>query len=105
MTQMDSAQFEALWQSATTQPITPPAQTKPVQVNLSLGSILDQYLTMVGKQRDDGKVSQEDYDALAGAMGEVKTILARIGDADLVAQAMAQNAKTLIAQTGPQTPG
>jgi len=99
MTTFDSAQFEALWQSATTQPVTPPAtQTNAKPVDLSLGSILDRYLAMVATQRDDGKVSQEDYDALAAAMGEIKPILARINDSDLVAQAQAVNAQARLQQ-------
>ncbi|MGI9145530.1 MAG: hypothetical protein ACR2IK_03110 [Chloroflexota bacterium] len=103
MTTFDSAQFEALWQSATTQPVTPPAtQTKAKPVDVSLGSILDRYLAMVATQRDDGKVSQEDYDALAAAMGEVKTILARINDSDLVAQAKAVNAQARLQQATGQ---
>jgi hypothetical protein len=97
MTQMDSAQFEALWQSANTQPVSAPTQTQtaPVQIDLSLGAMLDQYLTMVGTYRDSGKVSQDDYNALAAAIADLKTILARIDDPALVTDAMAQKLKAV----------
>jgi hypothetical protein len=90
VTQMDSAQFEALWQAAQTQPVSVPAQTNPVQIDVSLGSILDQYLAMVETHRDAGKVTQDDYHALASAISDLKVILTRINDADLVVEAMAQ---------------
>jgi hypothetical protein len=102
MAQLDSAQFEALWQSANTQPVSPPAAKKQVQIDLSLGSFLDKYLAMVATHRDSGRVSKEDFDALASAISDLKVILTRINDADLVAAAKAQNAQTLAQQTGGQ---
>ena len=101
MTQMDASQFEALWQSAKTQPASPPAQTNPVaQIDLSLSSMLDQYLAMVGPYRDSGQVSQDDYNALTSAISDLKTILTRINDSDLVAKAIAQRAQARGSQTG-----
>jgi hypothetical protein len=99
---MDSAQFEALWQSANSQPVsTPTTQARPVaQVDLSLSSMLDRYLAMVGPYRDNGQVSQDDYNALAAAIADLKTILTRINDADLVKAAMTRSAQTRAAQTG-----
>jgi len=98
---MDSAQFEALWQSAKSQPVSTPAQPKPVaQIDLSLSSMLDQYLAMVGPYRDKGQVSQDDYNALASEIADLKTILTRINDADLVKDAMTRSAQTRAGQTG-----
>jgi hypothetical protein len=99
VTQFDSAQFEAMWQSAQTQPVTPPAQVTPVQVDVSLGSMLDQYLAMVANHRDAGKVSSDDYNALATAISDLKTILARINDSDLVADAIARRKATVQQQS------
>jgi hypothetical protein len=97
---MDSTQFEALWQSATTQPVSAPAQTTPVQIDLSLGGMLDQYVAMVATYRDAGRVSQDDYTALVAAVSDLKAILSRINDAELVADAFAQRAKALGRQAG-----
>jgi hypothetical protein len=89
---LSSAQFEALWENAKSQPGFRKADTKPIQVDLSLSGILNQYMAMAARHRDKGRISQIDYDELAVAVTALKVILVRINDSDLVAEAMSQNA-------------
>jgi hypothetical protein len=93
--QINSAQFEALWQSAKSQPVFRKAETEPIQLDLSLSGILNQYMMMAARYRDKGRVSQTDYDDLAAAVTALKAILVRINDSDLVADAKSQNAAVI----------
>jgi hypothetical protein len=90
--QITSVEFEALWESAKSQPVFRKADTKPIQADLSLSGILNQYMAMAARQRDKGRISQIDYDALAIAVAALKEILVRINDGDLVAEAISEKA-------------
>lgn len=107
MAQINSAQFEALWEGTKTQPVTHPVfrmvETKPVQVDLSLSGILTQYMAMAARYRNKGRISQTDYDDLAAAVAALKAILVRINDSDLVAEEMSQNAGAMQRKTGDKT--
>jgi hypothetical protein len=89
---INSAQFEALWESSKSQPGFRKADTKLLQADLSLSGILNQYMMMAARYRDKGRISQTDYDDLAAAVTALKAILVRINDNDLVADATSQNA-------------
>jgi hypothetical protein len=93
--QINSAQFEALWESAKSQPAFRKADTKPIQLDLSLSGILNQYMMMAARYRDEGRVSRTDYDDLAAAVNALKAILVRINDSHLVAHAASQNAAAI----------
>jgi hypothetical protein len=88
--QITSAEFEALWESAKSQPAFRKVEPAPIKADLSLAGILDRYLEMTAGFRDKGRVSQIDHDALAAAVHAMKAILVRINDAALVAEAMAK---------------
>ncbi len=91
MAPINSAEFEALWQSAQAQPRFRKVETPPIQADLSLTGILNQYMAMVARQREWGKVSQQDFNDLTTAIDTLKSVLTRINDRALVADAAAQN--------------
>lgn len=91
MSFIDSEKFEALWKDAQNLPVFRKADTKPVQPDLSLTGILSQYLGMVTRFHNKGRISQADLDDLTTAVNALKAILVRIKDADLVAEEMSQN--------------
>ncbi len=90
MAQMNQADFEALWSGVQGHPQVRLAQPAPIQVDLSLTGILNQYMTMAATQQGQGKISAQDYSDLNTAVEALKTILARINDSALVADAAAQ---------------
>jgi hypothetical protein len=96
---MNLTEFEALWEKVKNEPQVLKAETTVIQADLSLTGILNQYMAMVAKQRDQGKINQQDYNDLDGAVTALKAILVRINDSELVAEAMAQNAPALKQKT------
>jgi hypothetical protein len=92
MAHFDQAQFESLWQRVKDQPPVRQLAPKPIQADLSLTGILNHYMTMAAGQREWGKLSQQDYNDLELAINALKTVLARINDSALVADAAARNA-------------
>jgi hypothetical protein len=95
MAPINSAEFEALWQSARNQPRFRKVETPLVQADLSLTGILNQYMAMVARQREWGKVSQQDFNDLSSAVDALKAVLARVNDRGLVSDAAAQNAAAI----------
>jgi hypothetical protein len=89
---INSAEFETLWQNAKTQPRFRKVEMPLIQADLSLTGILNQYMAMVGRQREWGKLSQTDFNDLTAAIDALKAVLARINDHALVADAVSQNA-------------
>ena len=98
MSQLTPQQFDALWESAKSGPVFRQADVKPIQADLSLSGILDQYMAMAARYRDQGTISHLDYDELAAGVTALKVILARIKDKDLVAQEMSRRADTIAQQ-------
>lgn len=88
---INSAEFEALWQNAQAQPRFRKVETPLIQADLSLTGILNQYMAMVARQREWGKLSQQDFNDLTSAVDTLKAVLTRINDRGLVADAAAQN--------------
>jgi hypothetical protein len=92
MAHIDQAQFESLWQRANNQPRTRQVAAATIHADFSLTGILTQYMTMAATQREWGKLSQQEYNDLEGAVNALKAVLARINDSEMVAAAAAQNA-------------
>lgn len=95
MAQINPAEFEALWESVKDRPLVRTAQPAPIQPDLSLTGILNQYMTMAANHRDQGKISPQNYAALNAAVDALKAVLALIDDGALVADAVAQNAAAI----------
>ena len=91
MAPINSAEFESLWQTAKSQPRFRKVETPLIQADLSLTGFLNQYMAMVARQREWGKVSQQDFNDLTTAVDTLKSVLLRINDRGLVADAAAQN--------------
>jgi hypothetical protein len=89
---INSAEFETLWQNAKTQPRFRKAELPIIEADLSLTGILNQYMAMVSRQREWGKLSQTDFNDLSAAIDALKAVLARIDDRALVAEAVSQSA-------------
>lgn len=98
MPHIDHAEFEALWQRVKAQPLARRTAAAPVQADLSLTGIVNHYMAMAALQREWGKLTQQDYNDLEAAVNTLKTVLARINDADLVAEAAARNATAIQAK-------
>lgn len=98
MPHMDHAQFEALWQNVKNLPLVRRAEAAPIQTDLSLTDFLNHYMNMAAQQREWGKLSQQDYNDLEAAVNALKTVLARIKDGELVADAAARNAVAIQAK-------
>jgi hypothetical protein len=96
--QLNHQQFQALWQTAKSGPVFQQAAAQPIQVDLSLSGILDQYLTMAGQAKDKGQMSQQDYSDLSAAITPLKAVLARVNDKQLVAGWRAQHAAAITQQ-------
>jgi hypothetical protein len=105
--QVNQAEFEALWAGVKERPqvrTAKVAQTAPaIQADLSLTGILNQYMAMAANYNQQGKISAQDYADLNTAVDALKTVLARINDSALVAQAVAQNAAALQQKMGSKT--
>jgi hypothetical protein len=89
---INSAEFESLWQNAKTQPRFRKVEMPMIEADLSLTGILNQYLAMVARQREWGKLSQTDFNDLTAAIDTLKAVLTRINDRALVAEAVSQSA-------------
>jgi hypothetical protein len=87
MAPINAEQFETLWAGAKSQPALRRANVQPAQVDLSLTKILSQYMAMATRFHNTGRINQADYDALTAAVAALNTILVRINDKDLVAEA------------------
>jgi hypothetical protein len=96
MAQLNFEEFEAFWQSCQRAPIVRQATTTPIQHDLSLSGILDQYVVMANRFLAKGKISTADHDALVAAVAALKLILNRINDTDLVRQEMVNRAKVAV---------
>src|SRR6202023_70492 len=96
MAQLNFEEFEALWRSCQRAPIVRQATTTPIQLDLSLSGILDQYVVMANRFLAQGKISTADHDALVAAVAGLKLILNRINDTDLVRQEMVNRAKVAV---------
>jgi hypothetical protein len=97
---INSAEFETLWQKAQTQPRFRKVETPLIQADLSLTGILNHYMAMVSRQREWGKISQQDFNDLTSAIDTLKSVLARINDRTLVTDATAQNAAVIQQKLG-----
>lgn len=95
MAPINSAEFESLWQNTKNQPRFRKVDMPLIQADLSLTGILNQYMTMVSRQREWGKVSQPDFNDLSAAVDALKAVLVRINDRALVSDAAAQNAAAI----------
>ncbi len=93
MAKLNSEEFEALWQSCQKAPVVHQATTTPIQLDLSLSGMLDQYLAMATRFLGQGKINAADHGALMAAVAELKLILNRINDQALVKEEMALRAK------------
>ncbi|HTW61551.1 MAG TPA: hypothetical protein VMD55_07045 [Terracidiphilus sp.] len=100
MAPINSAEFETLWQNAQNQPRFRKVETPLIQADLSLAGILNQYMAMVARQREWGKLSQQDFNDLTSAIDALKAVLLRINDRGLVADATAQNAAVIQQKLG-----
>jgi hypothetical protein len=96
MAQLSSEEFEALWQRCQEGPIVRQATTTPIQLDLSLSGILDQYMVMADRFLAQGKINAADHEALVAAVAGLKLILNRINENDLVRQEMVQRAKVAV---------
>jgi hypothetical protein len=100
MAPINSTEFESLWQSARSQPRFRKVETPLIQADLSLTGILNHYMTMVSRQREWGKISQQDFNDLTAAIDTLKSVLTRINDRGLVSDASAQNAAVIQQKLG-----
>jgi hypothetical protein len=100
MAPISSTEFETLWQNAKSQPRFRKVEMPLIQTDLSLTGILNQYVAMVSRQREWGKLSQQDFNDLTTAVDGLKSVLARINDRGLVAEAAAQNAAVIQQKLG-----
>lgn len=98
MPQLTSQQFAALWESVKNGPVYTQADVKPIQADLSLSGLLDQYVTMATQSHNQGKISQQDYTDLTAGVNALKAILARINDKQLVADWVSQRATAITQQ-------
>jgi len=89
---INSAEFETLWQNAKTQPRFRKVEMPIIEADLSLTGILNQYMAMVARQREWGKLSQTDFNDLTAAIDALKAVLTRINDRALVTEAVSQSA-------------
>jgi len=105
MAYINPAEFESLWEGVKNRPLVRAAQPPPVAADLSLTGILNHYMAMAGKHREQGKISSQDYDALHAAVESLKAVLARIHDGALVAEAAAENAAAIEAKMRAKTGG
>jgi hypothetical protein len=96
MAQLNFEEFEALWKSCQRAPIVRQATTAPIQHDLSLSGILDQYVVMANRFLAQGKISAADHDALVASVANLKQILNRMNDPDLVRQEMVSRAKVVV---------
>jgi hypothetical protein len=96
---LNLADFELMWEKVKDGPLFLKAETAAIRADLSLTGILNQYMAMAANQRDQGNISQEDFNELNAAVTALKAILVRIKDSELVAQAVARNAAALEQKT------
>ena len=92
MAHVSSDEFEALWQSCEKQPPLLQAESQ-IRLDLSLSHMLDQCLVMADRFLAQGKINKSDHEALSAAIGNLKPILDRIGEKELIAQEIDSRAK------------
>jgi len=105
MAPINQTEFEALWEGTKNQPRFRKVDIPTIQTDLSLTGLLDQYLAMVSRQREWGKISQSDFNDLNNAVSALKVVLTRINDRALVADAQAQNAAAILQKFGGRITG
>jgi hypothetical protein len=95
MAQLSQGEFEALWRNAQRAPIVRETTVRPIQIDLSLSGVLDQFVTMADKFLAQGKINKVDHEALITAIAGLKAILSRVNEKDLIGQEMADCSKLI----------
>ncbi len=85
-------QFEIDWQRSLKEPKLKVVDLKRA-VDLSLGAMLDRFLLFAEKSLGQGKIPKSDYDELVAHAGNLKKVLTRIKEKDLLAADVAERAK------------
>jgi hypothetical protein len=98
MAQLSTAEFEALWEGSQKAPALSQADVKPIQLDLSLSGILDQYTVTANRYLAQGKITKVDHDELILGVNALKKTLGRIKDKDLMAQEVTERAKVRVKQ-------
>jgi len=92
MAGLSAEEFEALWQSTQTSPVVRRAETRKVELDLSLSGILERYTQLANRYLAQGKVTQTDFDALIAGVAGLKNVLGRINEPALIQQDIADRA-------------
>jgi len=95
MAQLTAEEFEALWQDAQKGPVIREAAVQPIQFDMSLSGALDRYGTVAGGFLAQGKITKVHHDTLMAAIDALKAVLIAINEKELIAQHIAEAAKTV----------
>ena len=88
-------QFEIEWQRSLKEPPLKQVEVKKIEVDLSLDTFLDRFTLFAEKSMQKGKIKKADYDELITQAENLKKVLKKINEKNLVAEEIAERAKKI----------
>lgn len=88
-------QFEIEWQRSQKEPPLRKVDVKKIEVDLSLDTFLDRFASFAEISMQKGKIKKTDYDELRTHAENLKKVLKRINEKNLVAEEIAERAKKI----------
>jgi hypothetical protein len=85
--------FEIKWEQALKQPPVKQVDVQKIEADISVSTILDRFLLIAERSLKQGKIEKADYDDLVVHTSNLKKVLTKIKEKDLVNEEMAKRAK------------
>jgi hypothetical protein len=93
MEENEIERFESLWMQSQNQEPVKKIEIKQSRADLSLSNILERFLLLAEMGLRDNRISKADYEELAQRVAEMKTVLARINEQDLISNDIATRSR------------
>ncbi|MBD3185143.1 hypothetical protein GF312_22880 [Candidatus Poribacteria bacterium] len=90
-----SEQFDALWEKSLKEPPLREVDVKKIEVDLSLSAVMDRFVLSAEKYLDRGEIEKEDYNDFVTQAENMKKVLTKINEKDLVSKEIEEKAKKI----------
>lgn len=88
-------QFNARWEESLKEPALVEIKVKKLEVDFSLSTTLERYMSFAEKSMSQGKISREDFDDLSTHANNMMDSLNKIRDKSLVSTEISKRAKRI----------
>lgn len=95
MEKLTLEQFDAIWEQNTTEEPLVEVEVRKLDVDLSLSTMLERFLSSAERYLEQGKIKKDDYDELVAVAGSMQKILTKMKEKDLIAEEIKEKAKKI----------